>query len=304
MRILITGAGGFVGRHTANELTAHGHEPIGLDIGKAPPELAPDHFITADITDAKAIHKAIETTAPDACIHLAALSFVPSGVASPRTMLDVNLNGTINILEAFRLAAPTARLLFVSTAQVYGLTARPTPIREDDPLRPVSLYAVAKAAADTTALLYARDYGLDIRTARPHNHIGPNQSPQFAVPAFARQVKAIRNGAAPLMKVGNLDNRRDFTDVRDVAVAYRLLIEKGHSGAAYNIASGHEVRMGDILDQLCELAGVHPEIVTDPTLFRPTDQAPVLDCSRLRADTGWTPGLPLARTLADILANS
>lgn len=302
MRILVTGACGFVGRHVLAELTAHGHETIGMSIGNPPPELPHNKFISANITDATRVAEIVSTLKPDACLHLAAWAFAGGG--ETRQVIDINLMGTANLLEAFRTTFPEARVLVVSTAHVYGMKARPTAIREDDPLAPDSVYAITKAAADELSLLYARQHGLNIMVARPYNHIGPGQSPQFAIPAFAKQVSAIRKGAPPLMKVGNLDNRRDFTDVRDIARAYRLLLEKGQSGKAYNIASGHEVRMGDMLSRLCELAGVHPEIAKDDTLYRPTDQSPVLDISRLRADTGWAPHIPIDQTLSDILERS
>ncbi len=299
MRVLITGSSGFVGKHLLNELAASGHETLGMDIAPAASGPAPHHFIPANITDPAAVTRIVAETAPDACIHLAAWAFVGGG--NPRMIMDINLMGAMNVFEAFRLAQSKARILFISTAHVYGMTARPDPIREEDPLRPDSLYALAKAAADNLALLYARLHGLNIMVARPHNHIGPGQSTQFAIPAFARQAGAIRQGAAPLIKVGNLDNRRDFTDVRDIAHAYRLILEKGHPGKAYNLASGREARIGDILDRLCQLAGIQPDIVRDESLYRPLDQNPVLDITRLREDTGWAPRIPLDQTLADIL---
>jgi GDP-4-dehydro-6-deoxy-D-mannose reductase len=181
------------------------------------------------------------------------------------------------------------------------MRTRSAPIHEDELLGPDTFYAISKAAADQICLLYAKQYKMNVLVARPHNHIGPGQSPKFAIASFARQVAAIRNGATPAMKVGNLDNRRDFTDVRDIVRAYRLLIEKGNVGKAYNIASCHEVRVGDVLTRLCELAGVKPDISRDPAFYRPLDENPTLNTDRIRHDTGWTPIIPLDQTLSDIL---
>lgn len=302
MRVLVTGACGFVGKHVLADLAANHHETIGIDIGNAPADLPASRYLTGNIADANFITRTIADLAPDACIHLAGIAFV--GNTNVEQMMTINLMGTVNILEGFRLIQSKARILFVSSAHVYGMRARQAPIREDDPLRPESFYAIAKMAADRTALLYTSHYGMNVMVARPHNHIGPGQSPQFAIPAFARQVNEIRHGAPPVIKVGNLENRRDFTDVRDVAKAYRLLLEKGQSGLAYNVASGHEVKIADMLDKLCSLAGVKPTITRDPELYRPTDDNPVLDTSRLRVHTGWVPSYSLTQTLTDILADT
>ncbi|MEI8352337.1 MAG: GDP-mannose 4,6-dehydratase [bacterium] len=302
MRVLVTGACGFVGKHVLAELSSHGHEVVGMDIGATGPGLDPLHYIQANINDAAGITNIIGTLHVDACIHLAGLAFAGSG--DPQTILNINLVGATNVLEAFRLCRSKARILFVSSAHVYGMKARLAPIREEDPLAPDTFYSIAKMAADQIFLLYAKQYGMDVMVARPHNHIGPGQSPQFAISSFARQINAIRRGAPATMKVGNLDNHRDFTDVRDIAGAYRLLLEKGHAGKPYNIASGCEVRIGDILDTLCKLGGVSPEITRDPSLYRPLDQNPILDTRRLREDTGWRPLVPLGQTLNDILAGA
>jgi len=299
MRVLVTGAGGFVGRHVLHELTAHGHEAFGIDLDNTGNSLAPGHSFTGCITDAGFLSKVVTDITPNACIHLAGVAF--AGGWNPELVLKTNIQGTTTVLETFRLSHPSARILSVSSAHVYGMKARSAPIREDDPPNPDTIYAIAKTAADRIALLYARQFGLNVMVARPHNHIGPGQSPQFAIPSFARQVKAISQGASPVIKTGNLDNHRDFTDVRDIARAYRLLLEKGRSGQAYNVSSGREVRLGDILDRLCQLGRIHPDIVRDETLYRPRDQNPVLDTSRIRNDTGWAPTIPLDQTLSDIL---
>jgi len=301
MRVLVTGAFGFVGRHVIAELRRHGHPVCGYDLGAVPPEFDGIDTAKGDVRDATALREAVRRARPEACLHLAALAFVPSGASSPEAMLDVNVMGTIRLLEAFRQDCPEARLLVVSSAQVYGHQPRQAPVKENEPFAPDSIYAVTKAAADTTALLYARQYGLNVAVVRPHNHIGPGQAPLYVVPAFARQVARIARGAPPEIRVGNLESRRDFTDVRDVARAYRLLLDRARGGEAYNLGSGAPVAAGDILRRLCSLAGIQPRIVRDETLFRPNDRSPVLDVGKLREATGWTPEIPLDRTLKDIL---
>jgi GDP-4-dehydro-6-deoxy-D-mannose reductase len=301
MRIAVTGAAGFVGRHAVRELTANGHAVFALDL-KADPSCGA--FTACDIRDATAVAGAVRGLRPDACLHLAGSAFVPQTDADPLQAYVVNVMGTIHVLEALRRYAPGARLLVVSTAQVYGSAAAGSaaaPLDESAPLRPETLYALTKAAADQAALFYASHYGLCAMTARPHNHIGPGQAPLYVVPAFAAQLKAIAAGHSPAeMKVGNLESRRDFTDVRDVVRAYRLLLEKGRAGEAYNIASGSLVGIGDLLRQLCAIAGLQPRLIVDPQRLRATDCSPRLATARLRAATGWEPRIPLTASLNDI----
>ncbi len=301
MRVLVTGAYGFVGRHVVAELLGHGHQVWGYDVGVPPPGLAGMTPMEGDIRNADAVKAAVRSSKPDACIHLAAMAFVPSGAATPEIMLDVNIMGTIRMLEVFRHEARNVRLLAISSAQVYGHKPRPAPVKEDDPFDPDSIYAISKAAVDQTSLLYARQYGMDISVVRPHNHIGPGQSPLYVVSAFARQVSEIARGGPQEIKVGNLESMRDFTDVRDVARAYRLLLDRGRAGEAYNLGSDSPLPIGDILLRLCAIARVQPAITRDPARFRPMDRTPVLDIGKLRAATGWMPEIPLDRTLGDIM---
>lgn len=300
MRVLVTGAYGFVGRHLGVELEQRGHTPLPLlhpSEGPAPPQGA-----VADICDREALAAAVEALQPEAVIHLAGMAFVPAGWTEPGRMFTVNTVGTLHLLEALRATAPTAPCLVVSSAEVYGRAARPRPLVETDAFQPSNMYAVSKAAADQAALLYAQRYGMPVMSARPGNHIGPGQSPDFVAPAFARQVAAIRRGEQdPVMRVGNLDNHRDFLDVRDVARGYVDLLEKGHPGEAYNLAMGQGVLVRSLLETLCRLAGVQPEITVDPARYRATDDPPLIDISKIREHAGWQPAIPLEQTLADIL---
>jgi GDP-4-dehydro-6-deoxy-D-mannose reductase len=216
-------------------------------------------------------------------------------------MLNTNILGTTHILEVLREKAPDARFLLASTAYVYGNPPADTPVRESSPLRPNGIYAVSKAAADLMTLAYAQDYGMHAMTARAANHTGPGQNTDFVVPAFARQIAAIAAGETQPIHVGNLDSERSFMDVRDVVRAYRLLIESGTPGHAYNVAAPDRVPIRCILETLADLAGVSPRIVVDPDKLRPTDRTPVLDTALISRDTGWHQQYALRDTLREIL---
>ncbi len=285
------------------ELLRAGHEAVVFDIADPPPEFAAIRTHKGDIRDAKGVEDVVEEARPGACVHLSGIAFVPEGWIEIRNVFEVNLAGTINILEAFRKKAPDARFLAISSSEVYGHDPRNHRLTEEDLLNPDNPYAISKAAADLTVLSYAKQHNMPAMTARPSNHIGPGQSPNFVAPSLARQIAAIALGKAPpVIKAGNLDSRRDFTDVRDVARAYRLLIEKGHGGNAYNIASGAPTAIQHLFEELCAIAGIRPEIATDSARLRSSEKRPTLDTSRILDDTGWHPEIPLSQTLRDIIA--
>ncbi len=295
MRVLVTGALGFVGRHAVRELRQAGHTPIMLDHDGGAADL-----LKVDITDKQAVDKAFSDVKPDACIHLAGMAFVPAAWEHPDTAFKVNVGGTLHILEACRHMVPKCRMLCISTGEVYGSTDHRW-IQESDPKNPKSLYAVTKLSADLSTLLYAEKYGMHCMTVRPINHIGPGQSQRFVSSSFSQQLAAIASGRSKdAMSVGNLESERDFIDVRDVVRAYRLLIEKGTPGLAYNVAAGKPWKIQRILEILCEVAGVKPELKVDPDLYRPTDRAPLLSTDRICEETGWTPEIPIETTLKDI----
>lgn len=302
MHVLITGAGGFVGRHLVRELLRCQHEVIAFDVDPALAGSSPVQTCIGDIRESATIKEVVARFRPEACIHLSGIAFVPQGWVNTAEIFAINLMGTLHLLEAFYIAAPKARILVISSAEVYGRLSRNHPLREDEALAPDNPYAVSKAAADQMTLLYARQHGLHALTARPCNHIGPGQSPQFVVAALAEQILAIRaERQAPPVQAGNLDNQRDFTDVRDVVRAYRLLMERGAAGEAYNIASGRTITIRAIYDQLCDQAGVHPPLAVDPVRYRPTESRPVLDIGKIQRAVQWTPEIPLADTLRDVI---
>lgn len=301
MKVLVTGCHGFAGRHAIAALQKSGHEAIGGDL--ACPPHAPFPCLEMDVRDLVSISRALETVRPDALLHLGGIAFVPLGWTEPQLVFSVNTIGTLNVLDAVRRLGRPLRVLVVTSAEVYGSHPAPQPLAEDAPYRPDNLYGVAKAAADHAALLYAAHHRLDVMVARPSNHVGAGQSKDFVSSSFASQLAAIAAGAAPLMRVGNLDQRRDFTDVRDVARAYALLLERGHAGLAYNIASGHMIPVRDLLEGLCDVANVRPQIEVDPVLFRPNENRPAYDTSRIRSHVGWKPEIPLRQTLEAVYAD-
>lgn len=297
MRVLITGADGFVGHWAVEVLTRAGHEVIPTEPSPRRPGTLP-----LDVTDRPAMETLIGEKMPDACLHLGGIAFVPMGWKNPVRLYEINTLGTLNVLEAFRHQNPKAAILMVSSAEVYGREAREHSVDEEAALRPSNLYGVSKLAADESCLLYARHYGMRIMTARPANHIGPGQSEHFVATAFARQLIALKKqGGAGILQVGNLEAQRDFLDVRDVVEAYRLLLEQGQGGQAYNLASGQLTRIQEMLDTLCDILDCHPDILVDPELYRPADQPVVLDSTRIRQETGWTPTYELRQTLSDLV---
>jgi len=297
MRILVTGANGFAGRHVVSELKQSGHEVIGFGRSRGP-----GIPVAADIGNPDAVRDAVMEAGPDACIHLAGLAAPPEADRDPVHAFRINSLGVIHLLDAFKEVRKEARILIVSSSQVYGVHESGRTISESDPLRPHNFYALTKTSADQLALHYARSESMSVMTCRPTNHFGPGQSAQFVVSAFARQLVDIKRGAAePLLRVGNLESRRDFLDVRDVAKAYRLLLERGEPAQSYNIGSGKLTGIRTLLDLLCRISGVDPVREQDPERFRPADDGTVLETEKIRRTTGWKPGIPLDRTLHDTL---
>jgi GDP-4-dehydro-6-deoxy-D-mannose reductase len=307
MRVLITGVAGFVGRHLAAQLLDERcHEVWGLarpnhEIEGLDPRI---RLIGADLQDRDLVDRALAEARPEAVYHLASQSSVARSLVDPLPMLLNNIAGQLQLLEACARHAPSARILIVGSAEEYGLT-RPDelPIRETKELRPISPYAVSKVTQDMLGHQYFATRGLQVIRVRPFVHTGPGQSSTFVTPAFARQLAEMEVGRrAPTMRVGFLDGQRDFTDVRDVARGYRLLIERGEAGEVYNLGTGLPRSIRSILEGLLELSSARPVVETDPALIRPLEvpiQYP--DCSKLSAATGWRPEIPFEQTLRDVL---
>jgi GDP-4-dehydro-6-deoxy-D-mannose reductase len=307
MRVLITGAAGFVGRHlTAHLLDQSGDEVWGLvRPSRSPEKLDPRvRVVTGNLCEKATVERALELAQPEAVYHLAGQASVARSLSDPLDTMLNNVVGQVNLLEACAHYAADARILVVGSNEEYGLT-RPEelPIAETKELRPISPYAVSKVAQEMLGHQYYAQRGLQVIRARPFTHTGPGQTSLFVTPAFARQLAEMECGRRePRMRVGFLEGQRDFSDVRDVVRGYRLLIERGEAGEVYNLGSGVPHRVRSILDGLLELTQVKPEIVVDQSMFRPLEM-PVMyaDCSKIYAATGWQTKISFEQMLGDVL---
>lgn len=309
MRSLITGVGGFAGQYLAARLLRSGDEVCGIARRSVEWHVAGVagnprfSVLSADLTSRDAVRRAFQETAPDRIYHLAAMSSVQESFRDPLATLNNNVAATVHLLEAVRADRPQARVLVVSSAEIYGRAGDGQPIDESVELRPESPYAVSKAAVDLLGYQYATAFGLEIVRVRPFNHLGPGQTDRFVAAAFARQIAEIEAGLrAPIVLVGNLDAQRDFTDVRDIVCAYEIACLTGEAGAAYNIGRGTAVPIRSLLDELIALSHVPVELRIDPDRLRPAD-APLLVCDprRFRELSGWAPEIPLSASLSDML---
>ena len=300
---LITGATGFAGSHLLSSLDHRGAIVGWCRPGGQPPRQG--RTITwqgVDLTHRDSVVAAIGDVRPSRIFHLAGAPNVATSWSSAVSHLAVNALGTHHVLEAVRLAGEPCRVLVVSSAQIYH--SSDDPIAEDAALGPSNPYGFSKLAQDQLALGVARDERLDVVIARPFNHIGPGQQPGFAVSSFARQIARIERGLdPPTIRVGNLEARRDITDVRDVVGAYRLIMEGGMAGRAYNVCSGRSWRIRDLLHELLSLSPASIDVEIDAARFRPND-VPIVqgDGNRIRAELNWIPSIRVEQTLRDTLA--
>lgn len=309
MRALITGAGGFAGGHLVEYLLQQPgievHAAVFLPPGQNPRldglELTQHQ---AELRDAEAVRDVLEEVRPDLIFHLAAMAHVGESFKNPWATLENNIVGQLNILEAVRQAEIDARILIVSSAEIYGSAGgTPIPLDETYPFAPTNPYSVSKVTQDMLGLQYFLAYRLKILRARPFNHIGPGQMTGFVAADFAAQIAAIEAGRRePVMDVGNLDAERDFTDVRDIVRAYWLMLTQGEPGEAYNISSGKGYSIKYLLDTLLSYSTAKIEVRQDPARMRPSDvPRRVGNASKLRQRTGWEPVIPFEQSLLDIL---
>lgn len=293
MMALITGAGGFVGRHLRSHSEASGDDVVGL---------GPGDDLDVDVLDAGAVVDAVGEAEPEVVYHLAARSHVGDSWSDPGLVFRVNAEGTLNVLQACRTHG-VDRVVMVGSADEYGAVEDGSgALTEDAPLRPLTPYGASKVAADYLALQAFLGWGVPTVRVRAFNHTGPGQPDRFLIPALTRRVVECERSGADEITVGNLDPVRDFTDVRDVVRAYRLLAEHGRPGEAYNVCSGIGTSVRGVLEQILALSTRPLEYRVDESLVRPVDVPRLVgDPSKLRGDTGWSPEFSLDQTLADVL---
>ena len=305
MKSLIVGGAGFVGGYLTECLLGRGDE---VAITKLPGEIphtdkAPAYDL--DILDKDAIADLLLRLRPDRICHLAALASVALCWKNPALAIDVNVKGCVNLLDAVRgIPDYSPRILVVGSGEEYGfIRPEDVPIDEETALRPGNIYAATKAAQNLLCGIYARAYKMDVVMVRAFNHIGPEQAPIYVVADFCRQVARIEKGLQPpVMRVGNLSAKRDFSDVRDVVRAYALLLESGRAGETYNIGSGSAISIDGLLAMILSHSTADISVEVDPARLRPSD-VPVIaaDTAKLRRDTGWQPEIPLDETIARTL---
>jgi GDP-4-dehydro-6-deoxy-D-mannose reductase len=303
LRVLITGASGFAGGYLARACAKAGDEVIGVSRrGELPGDIG--EGIPLDLRDADAVRALLVDITPDVVYHLAALASVGRSWEDPVATVQDNVATAVSLLEAVRLGLPDVRVVWVGTCESYGPPTQ-LPVTEDAKINPANPYAVSKTAGDLLAGVYADAHGLDIVRARPFNHAGPGQLPMFIVSSLARQAAEGQIAGEPSIRIvtGNPDTRRDFTDVRDVIRAYRLLAEHGRASAIYNVSSARSISAADQIAVLGEL--VTPLVidhVVDPARVRAHEVMDLCGSNdRIRADTGWEPEIPFRQTMLDTL---
>lgn len=320
MRALVTGGYGFVGRHLAQHLVQSGDDvavtylsserkgrsETERETGRFEAPLPPSvQSLALDITDGSAVEQLLAVLRPDAVYHLAAIAFVPDGEQRSKEVFDVNFHGTLNLVEGILKCSPATRLLSVSSAEVYG-DPRPgtLPLSELATLRPITVYGLSKAAADLAVFKATFSNSLDSVRVRPFPHIGPGQSDRFAVSSFARQLAEIKLGKRPpVIQVGNLEAKRDYSDVSDIVRGYRDVFLNGKKGEVYNLCSGTAVSIGEILQQLLQIAEVEAEIVVDAERMRPVDIPELVgSAAKAQKECGWRPRVTLEGALHSIFA--
>lgn len=305
-KVLITGATGFAGQHLVDLLEKLGeYSIVGTYISSKPEDKERVKYINLDLINPDDVINTINSELPDHIYHLAALTSPAESLENPARTITNNITAQINLLEAVKNSSnPASRILIISSADVYGKVSNENiPIDEDTPMNPTNPYAVSKVTQDLLGLQYYLAFNMNIIRVRPFNHFGPRQEPKFVVPAFARQIAEIEKGKiGPVIKVGNLEQKKDFSDVRDIVKGYHLVLEKGKLGDVYNMGSGKSIKVADILEKLISMSQSKITIEKDDSLFRPTITPDFLcNPTKIAKDLFWHTEIPLEQSLKDTL---
>ncbi len=296
-KALITGSEGFVGKYLRQELEQNDYEVIGLDLVSGP------KTIQADLLNPDQVSVIIQAEKPDCIFHLAGQANVGKSWQIPQKTIEINVNAAINLMEAVCQHTPTASILLVGSSDQYGnLRERGTNVTEKTPMNPMNPYAISKVTQEQMGIAYAKAYNLKICMTRSFNHGGAGQKPGFMIPDFASGIVKVERGEQDCLLVGNLTSRRDFTHVKDVVRAYRLIAEKGRPGEVYNVGSGTTWSAQEVLDKLLALTAKPIPVKQDPSRMRPSD-TPVICCdhTKLTTDTGWKPTFSINEVITDTL---
>ncbi|MES2819181.1 MAG: GDP-mannose 4,6-dehydratase [Pseudomonadota bacterium] len=294
-QLLVTGLGGFVGRHVQAAL-----------VQDQQPQWALWPMLSYDLLDVESLDRLFERGCPDAVIHLAGQTFVPEAFRDPRRTLEVNVLGTLNLLQALKRKGFDGTFLYVSSGDVYGQVAEASlPVSESLLPGPRNPYAVSKLSAELLCQQWSYGESWRIIVARPFNHIGPGQNDSFVIANMARQIVRVRKGLQlPQLEVGDVDVSRDFLDVRDVVQAYFQLLQRGRSGEVYNLCSGQERRIRSLIEDMAGLAGVEIELHQDATRMRLSEQRRVVgSADKLQRETGWKPNITITESLRSVLCD-
>lgn len=302
-RALVFGAGGFVGQYLVRELAFHGYEVIGSDRGGSASSSVVSAFCQVDVLDAARVSEICQEYEPGVIVNLAAISSVGASWRDPRATVQVNVIGAINILEAARSLGGQPKVLLVGSSEEYAPSDKP--LGENDAIDASNPYGISKAGQGGFAELYAKRFGLRVYRTRSFNHTGVGQSLEFVLPSWCKQIADIEQKGGPgVLKVGNTQVWRDFSDVRDVVSAYRLLIESDCWGEVFNIGSGRAVKLGDLASHVANLSSCDIEIEVDPDLLRPVENAFICcDKAKAREKLGWEPRFAIEETLADMFGS-
>ena len=299
-RVLIFGVNGFVGGWLTKEFADHGYEVVGSDVGEGSVHDGLSGYYSGDLLDADRVSEIVCETCPDAIVNLAAISSVGQSWKIPALTMQVNVVGTINILEAARAQQEPPKILLVGSSEEYAPSDKP--LKETDPLDATNPYGISKVTQERIAELYGERYGLRIYRTRSFNHTGRGQNDKFVIPSWCKQAAEIEKTGKPgVIHVGNIDVVRDFSDVRDVVRAYRMILETGYAGEVYNVGSGKGRPLRELLDYVRGLANQNVEIACDSFLFRPSDNAySVCSACSTRRRIGWMADIPIEQTLIEL----